>query len=55
MNDLLYKVAGCRPELTGLGATIAGLQSVNGVAIIFNVGDERVLPMVRGISDAPDD
>ena len=48
VNDLLYKVAGCRPELTGMGATIAGLQSVNGVAIIFNVGDARVYQWSEG-------
>ena len=47
-NDLLYKVAGCRPELTGMGATIAGLQSVNGVAITFNVGDARVYHWSEG-------
>ena len=42
VNQLLYAASGSRPELTGMGATVAGLQISGDSATVFNLGDARV-------------
>jgi protein phosphatase len=46
-NHHICKMAADRPELSGMGTTIAGVKIHDGEASVFNVGDSRVY-RVRG-------
>jgi len=41
-NQMICRMAGEKPEMTGMGTTIAGVKIHNGEASVFNVGDSRV-------------
>lgn len=41
-NRMLYQRMECEPDLSGMGATIAGVAFAAGTTTIFNIGDARV-------------
>lgn len=41
-NRMLYQRMKREPDLTGMGATIAGVALADGTATVFNIGDARV-------------
>jgi serine/threonine protein phosphatase PrpC len=50
INDAVYDEMERRPELTAMGATVAGIQVRIGEATVFNVGDARVYVHEGGYS-----